>query len=75
MKALEKDRGRRFATVNALARDIERHLSDLPVEEFTQALGQAIERAADLVAGGRPAGPIEYAVRDPWLGLWRRQRP
>jgi serine/threonine protein kinase/tetratricopeptide (TPR) repeat protein len=31
MKALEKDRQRRYETVNGLARDIERHLSNEPV--------------------------------------------
>ena len=31
MKALEKDRTRRYETVHGLARDIERHLSDEPV--------------------------------------------
>jgi WD40 repeat protein/serine/threonine protein kinase len=32
MKALEKDRMRRYETANALARDIDRHLADEPVE-------------------------------------------
>jgi serine/threonine protein kinase len=32
MKALDKDRARRYATANGLARDIERYLSDEPVE-------------------------------------------
>jgi WD40 repeat protein/serine/threonine protein kinase len=32
MKALEKDRRRRYDTANSLARDIERHLNDEPVE-------------------------------------------
>ncbi|MBI3469715.1 MAG: serine/threonine protein kinase, partial [Planctomycetes bacterium] len=32
MKALEKDRSRRYETVSALARDIERHLNDQPIE-------------------------------------------
>jgi serine/threonine protein kinase/tetratricopeptide (TPR) repeat protein len=32
MKCLEKDRARRYATANGLARDIERYLSDEPVE-------------------------------------------
>lgn len=32
MKALEKDRTRRYATANGLARDIERYLCDEPVE-------------------------------------------
>jgi WD40 repeat protein/serine/threonine protein kinase len=32
MKAVEKDRGRRYATANGLARDLERYLNDEPVE-------------------------------------------
>jgi non-specific serine/threonine protein kinase/serine/threonine-protein kinase len=32
MKALEKDRGRRYETANALARDLERYLAGEPVE-------------------------------------------
>jgi serine/threonine protein kinase len=32
MKALEKDRTRRYETANGLARDIARHLADQPVE-------------------------------------------
>jgi eukaryotic-like serine/threonine-protein kinase len=32
MKALEKDRTRRYETANGLARDVQRHLSDEPVE-------------------------------------------
>ncbi len=32
MKALDKDRGRRYETANGLARDLQRHLADEPVE-------------------------------------------
>ena len=32
MKALEKDRDRRYETASGLARDVERYLSDEPVE-------------------------------------------
>ncbi len=32
MKALEKDRNRRYETANGLARDIERYLNDEPVQ-------------------------------------------
>ena len=32
MKALEKDRGRRYETPSGLARDVERHLAGDPVE-------------------------------------------
>ena len=33
MKALEKDRARRYETANGLAKDIERHLSSEPVRD------------------------------------------
>jgi WD40 repeat protein len=39
MKALEKDRGRRYQTANALARDIERHLNDETVEARPPSAG------------------------------------
>src|SRR5262245_59678202 len=32
MRALEKDRGRRYATANGLAGDVERYLNDEPVQ-------------------------------------------
>jgi WD40 repeat protein/tRNA A-37 threonylcarbamoyl transferase component Bud32 len=39
MKALEKDRNRRYDTANALAKDVERYLEDEPVEACPPGLG------------------------------------
>jgi WD40 repeat protein/serine/threonine protein kinase len=39
MKALEKDRGRRYQTANALARDVERYLNDETVEARPPSAG------------------------------------
>jgi len=65
MKALEKDRTRRYATAAALADDVERHLSDEPVEagppsmayraskfvrKYRVALGAAVGLAVLIVA-------------------------
>jgi serine/threonine protein kinase/predicted Rdx family selenoprotein len=48
MKALEKDRTRRYETANGLARDIERHLNDEPVEacppSATYRLGKLVRK-------------------------------
>jgi serine/threonine protein kinase len=39
MKAMEKDRARRYQTANGLARDIQRYLADLPVEAGPSSTG------------------------------------
>ena len=39
MKALEKDRGRRYQTANSFARDIQRYLADEPVEACPPSAG------------------------------------
>jgi serine/threonine protein kinase len=39
MKALEKDRGRRYQTANGFARDIQRYLADEPVEACPPSAG------------------------------------
>ncbi|MEI6236054.1 MAG: bifunctional serine/threonine-protein kinase/formylglycine-generating enzyme family protein [Planctomycetota bacterium] len=44
MKALEKDRTRRYETVNGLARDIERHLTNQPVEARPTSAGYRAEK-------------------------------
>ena len=46
MKALEKDRSRRYATANALARDIERYLQDEPVEAGPPSTWYRIRKVA-----------------------------
>ena len=46
MKALDKNRGRRYATANALARDVERHLRDEPVEACPPTAGYRLRKFA-----------------------------
>jgi serine/threonine protein kinase/tetratricopeptide (TPR) repeat protein len=80
MKCLEKDRARRYETANALARDIERHLHDEPVEACPPSVGYRLSKFARrnvrvlatsavlglalLVAFGAIAGSVGWAVRD-----------
>src|SRR5262249_22668513 len=46
MKALEKDRSRRYETANGLARDIERYLADEPVEACPPSAGHRLKKFA-----------------------------
>ena len=46
MKALEKDRARRYDTATGLARDLERHLRDEPVEACPPSPGYRLRKAA-----------------------------
>jgi serine/threonine protein kinase len=46
MKCLEKDRGRRYETANALARDLERYLHDEPVEAGPPSAGYRLRKLA-----------------------------
>jgi WD40 repeat protein/serine/threonine protein kinase len=46
MKALEKDRTRRYETANGLARDIERYLNDEPVEAGPPGAGYRLRKFA-----------------------------
>jgi tetratricopeptide (TPR) repeat protein len=80
MKALEKDRGRRYETANGFAADVLRYLADEPVQacppsaayrvrKFTRRNRQALAVAAVLavalvVAVGAVAGSIGWATRD-----------
>lgn len=45
MKALEKDRNRRYATITAFAEDIERYLENLPVKATPPSLGYILSKA------------------------------
>jgi serine/threonine protein kinase len=45
MKALEKDRTRRYETANGLARDIQRYLQDEPVEACPPSAGYRLRKA------------------------------
>jgi serine/threonine protein kinase/tetratricopeptide (TPR) repeat protein len=80
MKALEKDRNRRYETANGLAADIQRYLADEPVEacppsaiyrfrKFARRQRTALAIAtvltlALLVVVGVVAGSVGWAVRD-----------
>jgi serine/threonine protein kinase/tetratricopeptide (TPR) repeat protein len=44
MKALEKDRARRYETANGLARDVERYLADEPVEACPPSAGYRLRK-------------------------------
>jgi serine/threonine protein kinase/formylglycine-generating enzyme required for sulfatase activity/dienelactone hydrolase len=44
MKCLEKDRSRRYETANGLARDLERHLADEPVEACPPSVGYRLRK-------------------------------
>jgi serine/threonine protein kinase/WD40 repeat protein len=44
MKALEKDRNRRYQTANSLARDVERYLADDPVQACPPTLGYRLRK-------------------------------
>ncbi len=46
MKTLEKDRNRRYATANALAADVQRHLADEPVEACPPSAGYRFRKFA-----------------------------
>jgi serine/threonine protein kinase/tetratricopeptide (TPR) repeat protein len=46
MKALEKDRTRRYETANGLARDLERYLADEPVEACPPSAGYRLRKYA-----------------------------
>jgi eukaryotic-like serine/threonine-protein kinase len=46
MKALEKDRTRRYETANGLARDVERYLHDEPVEACPPTTGYRLRKLA-----------------------------
>jgi serine/threonine protein kinase len=46
MKALEKERARRYETASGLARDVERYLKDEPVEACPPSVGYRLRKAA-----------------------------
>src|SRR5207249_2703864 len=59
MKALEKDRARRYETANALALDIQRHLNDEPV---TAAAPSVLYRAQKFARRHRAALAAATAI-------------
>jgi hypothetical protein len=51
MKALEKDRNRRYCTVSALVADVQRHLSDESVEARPTRTGTLARTNSSLFVG------------------------
>jgi tetratricopeptide (TPR) repeat protein len=80
MKALEKDRARRYETANGLARDIQRYLADEAVEACPPTLGYRLRkayrknRAAVLTATALVVGGMLAAAGQTW-NLLRAQAP
>jgi serine/threonine protein kinase/tetratricopeptide (TPR) repeat protein len=56
MKALEKDRSRRYETANGLARDLERHLRDEAVEACPPSAAYRFQKFARRHKGGLAVG-------------------
>jgi serine/threonine protein kinase/Tfp pilus assembly protein PilF len=74
MKALEKDRTRRYQTANGLARDLERYLVDEPVEACPPSAAYRLRKLARkhrrlLAAGGAFLGLLLLAVIGLVIGL------
>ena len=57
MKSLEKDRTRRYETANGLARDVERYLSDEPVEACPPSAAYRLRKFVK-----RNRGPVTVAA-------------
>jgi serine/threonine protein kinase/WD40 repeat protein len=79
MRALEKDRGRRYATANALAADVQRYLKDEPVEACPPSVGYRLRkyvrkhRTAVVIAGMAAALLLLGALLSGWQALRARQ--
>jgi serine/threonine protein kinase/tetratricopeptide (TPR) repeat protein len=74
MKALEKDRTRRYQTANGLARDLERYLADEPVEACPPSAAYRLRKLARkhrrlLAASGAFLGLLVLAVIGLGIGL------
>ena len=57
MKALEKDRTRRYETANGLARDVQRYLADEPVEACPPSLGYRLSKISRRTEPRSPSPP------------------
>ena len=66
MKALEKDRNRRYETANGFAMDVQRYLADEPVQACPPSAGYRLRKFLQRhkgPAGGGGAGPADVAGR------------
>jgi serine/threonine protein kinase len=76
MKALEKDRARRYETANGLAMDIQRYLADEPVWAGPPGAGYRLRkfarkyRAAFATAAAFATLLLSAAVVSTWLAIW-----
>jgi serine/threonine protein kinase/tetratricopeptide (TPR) repeat protein len=79
MKALEKDRARRYETANSLARDVEHYLRDEPVEACPPSAGYKLRKFARknrrlLVAGAAFVALLVAGVAvSTWLAVRARR--
>jgi tetratricopeptide (TPR) repeat protein/tRNA A-37 threonylcarbamoyl transferase component Bud32 len=76
MKALEKDRSRRYDTANGLARDIQRYLADEEVEARPPSAGYRMlkffrRHRGQVIAAVAVAGSLVAGIVGTSLGLWR----
>lgn len=62
LKALEKDRNRRYETANGLARDIQRYLNNEPVEARPPSAGYRFQKFASRNKGLIAAGTLIFAA-------------
>src|SRR5262249_60472092 len=79
MKCLEKERGRRYQTANALALDVQRYLADEPVLAGPPGKGYRLREVVrrhrgPRLAGGRVALAPLWGVGRPQLGVGRGRR-
>jgi WD40 repeat protein/serine/threonine protein kinase len=76
MKALEKERARRYETANGLARDLQRYLADEPVEAGPPGLGYRLRKFARrykmllATAAAFLALLAGAAAVSTWLAVW-----
>jgi non-specific serine/threonine protein kinase/serine/threonine-protein kinase len=62
MKALEKERSRRYETANGLARDIERYLADEPVQAGPPGAGYRLRKFVKRHKGRAAAAALVFVV-------------
>jgi WD40 repeat protein/serine/threonine protein kinase len=76
MKALEKDRHRRYETANGLARDVERYLHDEPVEACPPTAGYKLRKLARKYKAGlaTAAGFAALLVLGTVVSAWQAVR-